>query len=107
MTTVQPEGRFGAVAANTDGLIESFTEKPQGDGTWINGGFFICQPEMFNYLTEGNATVFERTPLENLAKDKQLYSYKHDGFWKCMDTLRDKIILNNLWDSHQAKWKVW
>jgi glucose-1-phosphate cytidylyltransferase len=107
MTTIQPEGRFGAVATNTDGLIESFTEKPQGDGTWINGGFFVCQPEVFSYITEGNVTIFERTPLENLAKDQQLYSYKHDGFWRCMDTLRDKIILNNLWDNHQAKWKVW
>jgi len=107
MTTIQPEGRFGAVATNTDGLIEDFTEKPQGDGTWINGGFFVCQPEVFNYITEGTATIFERMPLENLAKNKQLYSYKHNGFWRCMDTLRDKIILNNLWDNHQAKWKIW
>ena len=107
MTTIQPEGRFGAVAANTDGLIEDFTEKPQGDGTWINGGFFVCQPNVFEYIKQGSATVFEKAPLENLAKDRELYSYKHDGFWRCMDTLRDKIILNNLWDSHQAKWKIW
>jgi glucose-1-phosphate cytidylyltransferase len=107
MTTVQPEGRFGSVAANTDGLIESFTEKPQGDGTWINSGFFVCQPQIFDYITEGSATIFEKAPLENLAKDKQLYSYRHHGFWRCMDTLRDKVILNNLWDSHQAQWKLW
>ncbi len=107
MTTVQPEGRFGAVAANTNGLIENFTEKPQGDGAWVNGGFFVCQPDVFKYINESNMTVFEKNPLENLAKDKQLYSYKHSGFWKCMDTLRDKIILNQLWDNQQARWKVW
>lgn len=107
MTTVQPEGRFGAVAADSDGLIEHFMEKPKGDGTWINGGFFVCEPVVFDYITEGDATIFERTPLESLAENRELYSYKHHGFWKCMDTLRDKVALNNMWEQHQAKWKIW
>jgi len=107
MTTIQPEGRFGSVATDSNGLIESFMEKPKGDGTWINGGFFVCEPRVFDYITEGDATFFERSPLENLAKSKELYAYKHHGFWKCMDTLRDKISLNQMWDRNKAKWKLW
>ena len=82
-------------------------EKPKGDGAWINAGFFVFQPEAFNYIRDGDATVFERAPLENLAKDGELYTYKHEGFWKCMDTLRDKIQLNEIWDSGNALWKKW
>jgi glucose-1-phosphate cytidylyltransferase len=82
-------------------------EKPKGDEAWINGGFFVCQPRVFDYLTEGEATVFERGPLEKLASDGELYAYKHFGFWKCMDTLRDKISLNKMWEQNQAEWKVW
>jgi glucose-1-phosphate cytidylyltransferase len=107
MTAIQPEGRFGSVDSNTDGLIETFYEKPKGDGAWINGGFFVCQPEVFDYITDGDSTTFERAPLEKLAGDRQLYAYKHHGFWKCMDTLRDKMHLNQLWDKNQAKWKLW
>lgn len=107
MTSVQPEGRFGAVDSDANGLIETFYEKPRGDGAWINGGFFVCQPEVFNYITDGDKSVFERTPLENLAKDRQLYAYRHHGFWKCMDTLRDKLYLNQLWENHRAEWKIW
>ncbi len=107
MTSVQPEGRFGAVDSDSNGLIEMFYEKPRGDGTWINGGFFVCQPEVFSYITGGDKSVFERAPLENLAKDRQLYAFKHHGFWKCMDTLRDKMYLNQLWESNQAEWKIW
>jgi len=107
MTTIQPEGRFGAVATDSSGLIENFMEKPKGDGTWINGGFFVCEPKVFDYITEGDVTIFERTPLENMAKNKELYAYKHHGFWKCMDTLRDKIALNTMWERNQAKWKMW
>lgn len=107
MTIVQPEGRFGAVAPDEDGRIERFTEKPKGDGTWINGGFFVCRPDVFDYIREGDATIFERAPLETLANAKQLYAYRHEGFWKCMDTLRDKIALNSLWDQNQAAWKFW
>lgn len=107
MTAIQPEGRFGSVDSDSDGLIEKFFEKPKGDGAWINGGFFVCQPEVFDYIINGDAAVFEKQPLETLARDRQLYAYKHHGFWKCMDTLRDKIYLNNLWNQNQAVWKVW
>ena len=107
MTAIQPEGRFGSVDSNSDGLIEHFYEKPKGDGAWINGGFFVCQPEVFDYITDGDSTVFEREPLETLAKDRKLYAYKHEGFWKCMDTLRDKIYLNQLWSQNKAQWKIW
>jgi glucose-1-phosphate cytidylyltransferase len=107
MTAIQPEGRFGSVDSNSDGLIEHFYEKPKGDGAWINGGFFVCQPEVFDYLTDGDSTVFEREPLETLARDRKLYAYKHEGFWKCMDTLRDKIYLNQLWSQNKAQWKLW
>jgi len=107
MTSVQPEGRFGAVDSDDNGLIEEFHEKPRGDGAWINGGFFICQPKVFDYIRDGDKSVFERAPLETLAKDRQLYAYKHHGFWKCMDTLRDKMYLNQLWENNQAEWKTW
>lgn len=107
MTAVQPEGRFGSLTITGDSKIESFQEKPKGDGTWINGGFFVCEPKVFDYLNEGDATVFEKEPLENLASDGELYSYKHFGFWKPMDTLRDNKVLNQLWDSNKALWKTW
>ena len=107
VTSVQPEGRFGSISSNYKGQIDSFMEKPLGDGAWINAGFFVCESGIFDYLQDGDATVFERVPLENLVKDKQLYSYQHRGFWKCMDTLRDKIQLNKMWEMGQAKWKVW
>jgi glucose-1-phosphate cytidylyltransferase len=105
MTAVQPEGRFGAL--ETDGnRVESFLEKPRGDGNWINGGFFVCQPEVLNYI-DGDKTVFEQGPLQRMAKEGELYNFRHHGFWKCMDTLRDKIALNEMWASGNAKWKTW
>ena len=107
MTSVQPEGRFGALSIEDENKVTRFLEKPKGDGAWINGGFFVCEPKVLDYITEGDATIFERTPLENLAKDGELYTYKHTGFWKCMDTLRDKIQLNKMWDAGKAKWKIW
>lgn len=106
MTSIQPEGRFGSIDLASDGLVISFIEKPKGDNAWINGGFFVCQPEILTYL-KNDATIFEREPMEKLAAEKQLYAYKHHGFWKCMDTLRDKIALNELWSSGKAPWKVW
>jgi len=106
MTAVQPEGRFGALEIKGE-QIANFSEKPKGDGSWINGGFFVCEPKVFSYITEGDSTVFEKTPLQNLAKDGELFSYKHDGFWKCMDSLKDKQDLNQMLDSGQAKWKSW
>ncbi|MDA8874191.1 glucose-1-phosphate cytidylyltransferase [Winogradskyella sp.] len=107
MTAVQPEGRFGSLKFIGDQQIASFEEKPKGDGTWINGGYFVCEPKVLDYIKQGDKTIFERSPLENLAKDGELYSYKHYGFWKPMDTLRDNRVLNKLWDTNNAKWKVW
>jgi len=105
MTAVQTEGRFGALET-AGNRVESFMEKPRGDGNWINGGFFVCQPEVLNYI-DGDKTVFEQEPLQRLAKEGQLYNYRHHGFWKCMDTLRDKNSLNELWIGGHAKWKTW
>ena len=106
MTSVQPAGRFGALGINEDDSVSSFIEKPNGDGNWINGGFFICQPEVLDYI-DGDSTIFEKEPLEKLAKKGELYTYKHNGFWQCMDTLRDKNYLNELWDTNKAPWKMW
>jgi len=107
LTAVQPEGRFGMLDIGESGSIASFKEKPVGDGGWINGGYFVCEPEVFNYLTDGDNTVFEQNPLQTLAKEGQLYSFKHSGFWKCMDTLKDKMDLIEMEKNNQAKWKVW
>lgn len=107
LTAVQPHGRFGALEINSDERVSSFVEKPRGDGAWINAGFFVCEPEVFNYIQEGDQTIWERTPLATLATDNQLNAFKHDGFWRPMDTLRDKIELENLWSNERADWKVW
>jgi glucose-1-phosphate cytidylyltransferase len=105
LTAVQPSGRFGALDLNGN-EIKAFKEKPKGDGAWINGGFFVLEPQIFDYI-EGDETIWERDPLENLAKDGQLMAYKHTGFWKPMDTLRDKRELEALWQSGNPPWKVW
>ncbi|MFC1885017.1 glucose-1-phosphate cytidylyltransferase [Thermodesulfobacteriota bacterium] len=107
VSSVQPEGRFGVIASDRKGQIESFMEKPLEDSAWINAGFFVCEPGIFDYLNDGDETVFERAPLENLVKDNQLYAYQHRDFWKCMDTMRDKLQLNRMWEGGQAEWKVW
>lgn len=107
VTAVQPEGRFGSLNINDSGKVESFLEKPKGDGSWINGGFFICEPEVLNYIEEGDKSIFERTPMERLSKDGELNSYKHTGFWKPMDTLRDKKQLNELYYKGMAPWVSW
>ena len=108
MTSVQPSGRFGALNIANDGTITSFQEKPKGDGAWINGGFFVCEPEVFNYIEAGNdKEIFERRPLETIANHGGLCAYKHHGFWRPMDTLRDKIELEEMWESDNAPWKVW
>ena len=106
MTSVQPEGRFGAIQIDDNYKVKSFSEKPKGDGAWINGGFFVCEPEVLNFI-ENDQTVFEQVPLEKLAEAGELYTYHHTGFWRCMDTLRDKNSLNDLWDRGDAKWKIW
>lgn len=106
MTSVQPAGRFGALDIGEDNSVCSFKEKPQGDGSWINGGFFVCEPKVLDYIT-GDKTVFEKEPLENLAGKGELFTYKHQGFWQCMDTVRDKNYLNELWDCEKTPWKKW
>jgi len=107
ITAVQPDGRFGSLEIGANSEISSFTEKPKGDGAWINGGFFVCEPTVFDYIENRDNSVFEKSPLENIAKDGELNSYKHTGFWKPMDTMRDKIMLNNLWNENKATWKLW
>jgi glucose-1-phosphate cytidylyltransferase len=106
MSAVQPDGRFGSLQIDEKEQVINFTEKPKGDGAWINGGFFVCDSKVFDYL-EDDATIFEKKPLENLANDGELFSFKHKGFWKPMDMLRDKIELEELWNSGKAPWKNW
>ena len=107
VTAYKPNGKFGALEIDEVGSVNAFTEKPAGDGMWINAGYFICEPEVFSYITDGDSTIFEKAPLENLAKDGKMHSYKHTGFWKPMDTLRDNTELNAMWDSGKAPWKKW
>ncbi len=107
VTAVQPSGRFGALELDESNNVIRFKEKPKGDGAWINGGFFVLEPEIFDYINKGDETYWERDPLENLAKDGQLVAYKHYGFWKPMDMLRDKKELEELWNSGKAPWKIW
>jgi glucose-1-phosphate cytidylyltransferase len=107
MTSVQPEGRFGALNIGESHEVNHFMEKPKGDGTWINGGFFVCEPRVFDYIHNDTDAVFEHRPLEKLANDGELMAYKHHGFWKCMDTLRDKNQLNEMCENGTAKWKTW
>ena len=106
MTAVQPEGRYGALNIEAEGTVSRFMEKPKGDGAWINGGYFVCESKTLNYI-DGDATVFEQEPLTEIANSGQLIARKHDGFWECMDTLRDKTHLCNLWDNNKAPWKKW
>ncbi|TDE43934.1 glucose-1-phosphate cytidylyltransferase [Flavobacterium rhamnosiphilum] len=106
VTSVQPSGRFGALNLGAENQVDSFLEKPKGDGAWINGGFFVCQPEVFNYI-EGDNTIFEKAPMEDLAADGQMGAHLHEGFWKPMDTLRDKVELDESWESNKAAWKTW
>lgn len=105
LTAIQPEARFGVIQFSDTDQIVRFSEKPKGEGSWINGGFFVCEPEIFRYL-KSDDTVFERDPLEQLAEKGKLFAYRHDGFWKCMDTLRDKVQLQTLWDQGEAPWRV-
>jgi glucose-1-phosphate cytidylyltransferase len=107
MTAVQQPGRFGAFNLGRDQYkVAAFTEKPQGDGAWINGGFFVLEPAVIDYIN-GDSTTWEREPLEKLAGDNMLAAYRHYGFWQPMDTLRDRMVLEELWQSGEAPWKVW
>lgn len=105
LTGVQPPGRFGSIEVEGD-RVRSFQEKPKGDGSWINGGFFVLEPSVFDEIA-GDSTIWERQPLESLAAQSQLGIYRHHGFWRPMDTLRDKLELESLWDSGKAPWKSW
>ena len=107
MTAVQPGGRFGVLELNEEDRITSFREKAVEDGGWINAGFMVLEPQVFDYIKDDEGEVFESEPLENLAKDSELDAYKYDGFWRCMDTQRDKIMLEDMWQSGNAPWKVW
>jgi glucose-1-phosphate cytidylyltransferase len=106
LTAAQPTGRFGALKIGEDGTVVSFTEKPQGDGRWVNGGFFVLSPRIGDYLKD-DATVLEREPLETIAREGQVAAYKHSGFWQAMDTVHDKAVLEGLWSGGSAPWKVW
>ena len=107
MTSVQPDGRFGTFASGENGKVSEFLEKPRGDGSWINGGYFVCEPKVFNYIKLGDGTIFEKEPLQEMASDGELYTYRHKGFWKCMDTLKDKNDLNQMCQADTAPWVTW
>jgi len=106
LTAIQPAGRFGSLDTDEQGRILSFQEKPKGDGNWINGGFFVLEPQVFS-LIEDDQTIWEQEPLQELARKQQLAAFQHQGFWQAMDTLRDRTQLEQLWQSKQAPWKVW
>jgi glucose-1-phosphate cytidylyltransferase len=106
LTAVQPPGRFGALEFDSRGTVQAFQEKPQGDGGWVNGGFFVLEPSVLDRI-EGDQTIWEQKPLASLAREGQLAAYKHHGFWQSMDTLRDRQHLEELWASGKAPWKVW
>jgi glucose-1-phosphate cytidylyltransferase len=106
VTAVQPPGRYGALSIGSDGLVQEFQEKPIGDKSWINGGFFVLKPKVLDRIA-GDETFWEREPMEELALESQLAAYEHPGFWRPMDTLRDKVLLEELWSSGKAPWKVW
>lgn len=106
LTAIHPPERFGVLDISGDYVTE-FHEKHRGESSWINGGFFVFEPEIFDYLQDGDSTILERTPLETLAKQQKLKAFKHNGFWYPMDTLRDKKYLENLWINNNAQWKIW
>ena len=107
MTSAQPDGRFGALEISNQDQVLQFKEKPKGDGSWINAGFFVCEPEVFDYIDDDESTVFEQEPLMRLAQNGEIFTYKHHGFWMPMDTLRDKNKLNEMWRENKAEWKIW
>lgn len=107
MTAIQPEARFGNLDIDSDMNIKKFREKPKTEAGWINGGFFVCEAKVFDYISEDENCVFEQTPLQNLAADEEMVAFKHQGFWQPMDTLRDNQKLNKLWKENKAPWKVW
>ena len=108
VTAIQPEGKFGGMNLSNENVVVDFKEKPPGDGRWLNAGFMILQPKVFGYLSDdADNIMWEEEPMLALTRDCQLVAYKHTGFWKCMDAIRDKIELEQMWNSGNAKWKVW
>ena len=107
MTSAQPDGRFGALEIDGSNKVKAFKEKPKGDGSWINAGYFVCSPKIFDYIVKGDLTIFEQDPLQDLAKDGEVFTYKHHDFWMPMDTLRDKNILDKMCESGRAPWITW
>jgi glucose-1-phosphate cytidylyltransferase len=107
ITSAQPDGRFGALDIDCNNKVNKFKEKPKGDGSWINAGYFVCEPKVFEYINDDDSTIFEQEPLKTLAKDGEIFTYKHNGFWMPMDTLRDKNKLNELYKNDNAPWSVW
>ena len=106
LTAIHPPERFGVLSLSGD-YVSEFHEKHRGESSWINGGFFVFEPEVFDYLQDGDVTILERSPLETLSKEQKLTAFKHNGFWFPMDTLRDKRYLENLWNTKKAPWKIW
>ncbi|MGL5271780.1 MAG: glucose-1-phosphate cytidylyltransferase [Selenomonadaceae bacterium] len=106
MTAVQPGGRFGVLDIGANDSVTRFVEKAKADGGWINGGFMVVEPQIFNYIRD-DTTVFEKSPLETIAQEHNLQAFKHSGFWQCMDTQRDKTVLEDFWASKNAPWKIW
>ena len=108
LTAYKPAGKFGSLDIDIKtSKVNSFLEKPDGDGNWVNAGYFVCEPEVFDYIKGGDECIFERQPLEDIAKTGKMHAYKHSGFWKPMDTLRDNTELNDMWNKGTAPWKVW
>jgi glucose-1-phosphate cytidylyltransferase len=107
VTSVQPSGRFGALDIGSDNSVHSFLEKPKGDGSWINGGYMVCEPGVFDFIKDGDSTIWEKEPMEEIARCGEMKAYKHEGFWRPMDTLKDKHDLNDMWNSGDARWKTW
>ena len=107
VTAYKPKGKFGSLNINENGGVYSFTEKPAGDGIWINAGFFVCEPELFAYISDDSSCIFEKDPMERIAYDGKMQAFRHLGFWRPMDTLRDNVELNEMWDKGNAPWKTW
>ena len=108
MSTIQPQSRYGTIDFEKDGqLVKSFEEKPEGESGWINGGFFVCEPKVFDYISNSSKCIFEREPLEKMSSDEKLFAYKHEGFWIAMDSLKDKNDLEDYWNNGNAPWKIW
>jgi glucose-1-phosphate cytidylyltransferase len=107
VTSAMIDGRFGSLNISNENKITNFLEKPKGGGGWINAGFFICEPKVLKYIGAGNNITFEQEPLSKLADEDEMFAYKHNGFWKPMDTLRDKKELQNMWEINNAPWKIW